>query len=172
MPTEFITNKKYVEVTYQITDDMGEIVERIDIPVKYIHGHNSGLFPKVEHALEGCIVGNEIEVKLSSFEAFGPSDPNLQFTDDLANVPEDFRRIGAEVEMQNDRGEVKKFLVSKIEGGKLTVDGNHPLAGKDITFSLTVIEVRDASADELKNGVTQSFSTGGDVPPIPSNQIH
>ncbi|MFK5986795.1 MAG: peptidylprolyl isomerase [Pseudomonadota bacterium] len=170
MSTESIANKKYVEVTYQITDDAGEIVERIDIPVKYIHGHNSGLFPKIEQALEGCIAGNEIEVNLSANEAFGPADPNLQFTDDLNNVPEQFRHIGAEVEMQNDRGEMKKFLVSKIENGKLTVDGNHPLAGKKITFNLAVIVVRDATEDELKFGVTQNFNTSGDMPQ--SNQIH
>ncbi|MFK5894205.1 MAG: peptidylprolyl isomerase [Pseudomonadota bacterium] len=170
MSTESIANKKHVEVTYQITDDTGEIVERIDIPVKYIHGHNSDLFPKVEQALEGCIVGNAVDVKLVANDAFGPADPKLQFTDDLNNVPEQFRQIGAEVEMQNDRGEMKKFVVSKIENGKLTVDGNHPLAGKDITFSLKVVSVREATADELKFGVTQNFNVDGEIPQ--SNQIH
>jgi|SaaInl4_200m_RNA_FD_contig_81_3317_length_2711_multi_5_in_0_out_0_3 FKBP-type peptidyl-prolyl cis-trans isomerase SlyD len=170
MAAEAIGFKKHVEVTYQITDDTGEIVERIDIPVKYVHGNNSGLFPKVEMALEGCVAGDEIEVVLSQFEGFGPIDPNLSFTDDLNNVPEEFRAIGAEVEMQNDNGEAKKFIVSKIENGQLTVDGNHPLAGKSITFNLTVASVRDATDGELKHGVTQSFSAESGIPT--SGQIH
>ena len=170
MPSESITLKKQVEVTYQITDDKGEIVERVDIPVKYIQGNNSGLFPKVEQALESCFIGDEIEVTLTENEAFGPADLNLQFTDDLNNVPEQFRQLGAEVEMQNDRGEMKKFVVSKIENGKLTVDGNHPLAGKSITFKLNVVSIRDATEDELKHGVTQNINTGGVVPE--SSQLH
>ncbi len=170
MSPESITLKKHVEVTYQITDDKGEIVERVDIPIKYIHGNNSSLFPKIEMALDGCFIGDEIEVKLTANEAFGYADPNMRFTDDLNNVPEQFRRLGAEVEMQNDHGEIKKFVVSKIENGKLTVDGNHPLAGKNITFKLKVISIRDASEDELKNGVTQSFNMAGGT--SESSQFH
>ncbi len=170
MSSELISKKKHVEVTYQITDDKGEIVERVDIPVKYVHGNDSGLFPKVELALEGCVVGDEVEVTLTENEAFGPSDPKLSFTDNLNNVPEEFRHLGAEVEMQNDQGEAKKFIVSKIENGKLTVDGNHPLAGKSITFSLTVVSVREATQDELKFGVTQNFSAESGIPI--DGQIH
>jgi len=162
MSAEQIKKDKYVELTYAILDAQGEIKERVDIPVKYIHGGNSGLFPKIEQALEGQEKGARVEVFLTQYEGFGPSDPNLIFTDDLANVPPQFHQVGAEVEMQNDRGEAKKFTVSKIENGKLTVDGNHPLAGQTIQFVVTVGEVRDATDDELKFGVTQNFSTGSD----------
>ena len=61
--------------------------------------------------------------------------------------------FGAEVEFQNDHGEVKVFRVTKIDNGKLTVDGNHPFAGKRITYNITVQTVRDATPDELSNGV-------------------
>lgn len=159
MSAEKIKNNSYVELTYAILDEQGEIKERVDIPVKYIHGKNSGLFPKVEAALEGHTSGENIEVVLSEHEGFGPSDPNLMFTDDVDNVPPQFRQIGAEVEMQNSSGEMKQFVVSKIENGKLTVDGNHPLAGKTIKFVITIGLVRDASREELQQGVTQNFST-------------
>jgi FKBP-type peptidyl-prolyl cis-trans isomerase SlyD len=53
----------------------------------------------------------------------------------------------------NDAGESRKFTVSRIENGRLTVDGNHPLAGKTITFNITVTRIRDASAEEAANGV-------------------
>jgi FKBP-type peptidyl-prolyl cis-trans isomerase SlyD len=84
---------------------------------------------------------------------FGPYQPELTFTDDINNVPPEFHSIGAEVEFKNDHGESKIFRVSEIKDGKLTVDGNHPFAGKSITYNITVKEVRDATASELANGV-------------------
>lgn len=160
MSAEQIKKDKYVELTYAILNAKGEIKERVDIPVKYIHGHDSGLFPKIEKALEGHSTGDRVEVSLTQLEGFGPSDPNLIFTDVLANVPPQFHQIGAEVEMQNDRGEAKQFTVTKIENGKLTVDGNHPLAGQTIQFVVTIGVVRDATKDELQSGVTQNFTAG------------
>jgi FKBP-type peptidyl-prolyl cis-trans isomerase SlyD len=159
MSAENIKIKSYVELTYAILDEQGEIRERVDIPIKYIHGTNSGLFPKIEAALGGHTSGETIEVVLTQEEGFGPSDPNLMFIDDINNVPPQFRKIGAEVEMQNSSGEMKQFVVSKIENGKLTVDGNHPLAGKTIKFIVTIGLVRDATQEELQHGVTQNFST-------------
>ena len=160
MSAEQIKKDKYVELTYAILDAQGEIKERVDIPVKYIHGRNSGLFPKIETALEGQSKGSDIEVTLSQYEGFGPSVPSLLVTDELANVPPQFHKIGAEVEMQNESGATKKFTVTKIENGQLTIDGNHPLAGQTIKFMVTIGEVRDATKEELTNGVTQNFSVG------------
>jgi FKBP-type peptidyl-prolyl cis-trans isomerase SlyD len=94
-----------------------------------------------------------VNVSLSPEEGFGPHLPELTFTDDISNVPSQFQNIGAEVEFQNDRGESKIFRVTEITDGKLTVDGNHPFAGKTITYNITVRDVRDATADELKHGV-------------------
>ena len=163
MSAEEIKKDMYVELTYAILDAQGEIKERVDIPVKYIHGRDSGLFPQIENALEGRTKGDRVEVFLTEHEGFGPSDPNLIFTDDINNVPPQFHQVGAEVEMKNDRGEAKKFTVIKIENGKLTVDGNHPLAGQTVQFVVTVAEVRLAIEEELKSGVTQDFSVNGNA---------
>ncbi|WP_198264377.1 FKBP-type peptidyl-prolyl cis-trans isomerase [sulfur-oxidizing endosymbiont of Gigantopelta aegis] len=163
MSAEQIKKDKYVELTYAILDAKGEIKERVDIPVKYIHGRDSGLFPKIEKALEGASNGARVEVSLSQLEGFGPSDPNLIFTDDLANVPPENRpsiQVGAEIELQNERGEAKKFTVTNIEKGKFTLDANHPLSGQTIKYVVTVGVVRDATDEELKNGVTQNFTAG------------
>lgn len=62
------------------------------------------MFPKIEQALEGQEKGARVEVFLTQYEGFGPSDPNHIFTDELTNVPPQFHQVGAEVEMQNDRG--------------------------------------------------------------------
>jgi len=88
-------------------------------------------------------------------KALGYHDTAMTFTDDIANVPPEFRRVGAEVEMQNDRGETRSFFVSKIEADKLTVDGNHPFAGKTLTYAVTVADIRDASEEEKQKGISK-----------------
>src|ERR1051326_9083373 len=90
-----------VVFTYQITDPHGEVLERIGMPVSYVHGFGQGLLDKVERSLEGHTAGDVVQVELTPDEGFGPHDPALTFTDDIANVPEQFHHVGAEVEMQN-----------------------------------------------------------------------
>jgi FKBP-type peptidyl-prolyl cis-trans isomerase SlyD len=153
MSDQFVSRDKVVSFTYSIQDESGDTVEQSDMPISYVHGGKHDLFEKVVDEMDGCVVGDTVTVELAPEEAFGPHDPALTFTDDIGNVPPEFHRVGAEVEMMNDAGESRKFIVSRIENGKLTVDGNHPLAGKTITFSITVTAIRDASPDEMANGV-------------------
>ena len=154
MSEQFAGKDKVVTFTYSILDESGEILEQSDIPINYVHGGKHDLFEKVEQALEGSVVGDTVEATLTPEEGFGSHDPQLTYTDEMENVPPEFQHIGAEVEMLNDQGETMKFTVTHIESGKLTVDGNHPMAGKVITFHISVIGIRDADAEELANGVT------------------
>jgi FKBP-type peptidyl-prolyl cis-trans isomerase SlyD len=153
-----IQQDKFVALTYTITDENNEILERIEMPIDYIHGRDSQVIDKIENALEGCHAGDEISVEISPEEGFGEHQQELTFTDDIDNVPPEFRQIGAEVEFQNDKGETKIFRVTSIEDGKLTVDGNHPFAGKTITYNITIATVRDATAEELADGAGRSPS--------------
>lgn len=148
-----ISNNKFVSLTYTITDENDNLLERIDMPIQYIQGLKSQVIEKIENALQGHGVGDLVQVTLEPEEGFGPHQAELTFSDDINNVPPQFHSIGAEVEFQNDRGESKIFRVSQIEDDKLTVDGNHPFAGKTITYNITIKEVRDATANELKHGV-------------------
>jgi len=148
-----ISQNKLVSLVYTITDDSDSVLERNDIPIQYIQGVSSQVIEKVERALEGCQTGDMVHVTITPEEGFGPYRPELTFTDDINNVPPEFHSIGAEVEFKNDHGESKIFRVSEIKDGKLTVDGNHPFAGKSITYNITVKDVRDATAGELANGV-------------------
>lgn len=151
-----ISKNKYVEITYQVNNTLGEVIERIDLPIAYIrvHGTDNQVIPLIETALEGASSGDTVALTLSPKEAFGESHPELLFVDDLVNVPEEFRYIGAEAEFQNDKGEVKKFKVTKITEDKLTLDGNHPLAGQTISYTITVKQVRGASPEELVGSVS------------------
>ncbi len=153
MSDQRVSNKKHVMFSYTIVDaDAGDVLEQVEIPMGYIHGGEQRMFDKVEKAMEGCVTGDEIEVTLTAAEAFGEADPELVFTDSIENVPPQFHQVGAEVEFKNDQGEVKSFTVTKIEDGLLTIDGNNPLIGKNITFKVTIHDIRDATEKEIKAG--------------------
>ncbi len=146
---------KFVSMTYVIADSDGQILEQNDIPVSYIFGGEMELLGGVDRALRGKKQGDRVEIDISAAEAgFGEHDPDLTFTDDIENVPPEFRQLGAEVQMQNDQGDVKSFFVTHMGNGKLTVDGNHPLAGKDLKLTVDIKEVRDATPED-------SMSAGG-----------
>jgi len=154
MSDQRIRRNKVVQFTYSISDDQGNVIEQVDLPVNYVHGaSNMGLIERVERAMEGARAGDTIEVEVPPDEGFGEHDPELTFTDSLDNVPPQFHQVGMQVEMMNDSGETKTFVVTKIENGQLTVDGNHPLAGKTARFRVSVLSIRDATADEIRNGV-------------------
>ena len=150
MSEQRISKHKLVTLTYSILDDAGAVLEQNDMPVSYLHGGFSDLFEKVERALEGKVAGDTVEVTLAPDEGFGPHDPDLTFTDDIDNVPPQFRRVGAEVEMQNEAGESRVFVVTQVDNGQVTVDCNHPFAGKTVHFKVEVVSVRDATGDELR----------------------
>jgi len=152
MTEQAIENFKYVQFTYTIQDDSGMLLEQMDVPISYVHGAESGLIEKLERELEGHKVGDRVSITLTPEEGFGPHRPELTYTDAIDNVPEQFRWVGAEVEMKNDRGEVKTFRVSEIKSGKLTVDGNHPLAGRNLIFTVEVRSIRGATLEEIQHG--------------------
>ena len=154
---ETITKDKVVSLTYSIHDQQGETFEYTDVPVSYIHGGKSDLFEKIKHALDGKTIGDKIEVTLSPDEAFGHPDPGLSFSDDIDNIPLELRKVGAQLEAQNAKGDILQFVVTRIEDDKLTFDGNHPLAGQRVKFLVEVKGVRDATEQEASTGVVEKF---------------
>lgn len=135
---QIITSGKEVTLSYLIRGADGDILEYSDMPVSYRHGENSDLFPEIERALEGKRAGDEVTVEIPWARAFGPHDPGLTFTDEIDNSPPDLRYVGAELAAENAAGEVLEFRVTRIADGKITIDANHPLAGKDLVFAVTV----------------------------------
>lgn len=141
---------KYVALTYRIFDDCGKVVEQHDIPLGFVFGSDTELIGGMDRAVAGKRAGDEVEVKVSPEDGFGSHDPSLTFVDSIDNVPLQFRQIGAEVQMQNENGETRAFYVTRIENGKVTADGNHPLAGKELTVRVAITEVRDARPGEAQ----------------------
>lgn len=157
MSKPVVTDGKFVSLTYSILDDRGKVLEQTDLPVGYIHGGRTELLGGLDRKIAGKHAGETVELELAAGEAYGPHDPDLTFTDDLDNVPPEFRYLGAEVPMQSDRGEVRTFYVTRIENGRLTVDGNHPFAGRALKVQVRIQEVREPSQEELlQDGLAQT----------------
>ena len=149
MSAHVIKPGKFVSLTYSIADTDGNLLEQNDIPVNYVHGGDTELIGGMDRAVAGKAAGDKIEMTVPPEDGFGPHDPSLTFTDDVENVPPQFRRVGAEVQMQNEAGEAKAFQVTRIEEGKLTIDGNHPLAGQNLVVRVKILEVRDATMEDM-----------------------
>jgi FKBP-type peptidyl-prolyl cis-trans isomerase SlyD len=151
MSDDVVAQNKVVYITYTVLDDAGLVRGQQDMPIGYVHGAKSGLFEEIEQGLDGHKVGDRIEAYLSP-DAFGERNPDLVIEEDIDNVPPQIRYIGAEAELQNDSGEVLTFRVTSIMDGKITLDGNHVLAGRSAKCVAEVLSVRDATPAEVKSG--------------------
>jgi FKBP-type peptidyl-prolyl cis-trans isomerase SlyD len=151
--SETIQDGKLVELTYKVIDrSSGHVLTCVEFPLGYVHGHNEILAPSVHKELEGRCAGDIIEVPIDGNRIFGPRDESLVFTDRLENVPKEYRSIGTSILMENDKGQTRSFLVTRIDDETLTVDGNNPLCGRAVVFRLEILAVRDAADEEMKIG--------------------
>jgi FKBP-type peptidyl-prolyl cis-trans isomerase SlyD len=150
---ETIHDGTFVELTYRVTDrKSGHVLSCVEFPLGYVHGHNEILAPSVHKELEGKSAGDVIEVPIDGNRIFGPRDESLVFTDRIENVPEEYRRIGTAILMENDKGETRSFIVTRMDDETLTVDGNNPLCGREVVFRLEILTVRAATDEEMKAG--------------------
>ncbi len=151
--SELIEDDKLVELSYRITDaKSGQVLSAVEFPIAYVHGHNDILAPQVLEELEGKKAGDIIDVPIDCNSIFGPRDESLVFTDLIKNVPEEFREVGTAITMENDKGEAKNFIVTRMDDKTLTVDGNNPMCGREVIFTLEILTVRDASDEEIESG--------------------
>ncbi|MBC6958671.1 MAG: peptidylprolyl isomerase [Lautropia sp.] len=155
---------KFVELSYKVTDrKSGHVLTRVEFPLGYVHGHTEILAPSVHEQLEGRSAGDTIEVTIDGNQIFGPRDESLVFTDQIENVPEEYRQVGASILMENDAGQTRSFLVTHMDDETLTVDGNNPLCGREVVFTLDILTVRDATSDEIRAG--GAIGAGPDIDP-------
>jgi len=153
--SEVIRDGKFVELTYKVTDrKTGHVITRVEFPLGYVHGHNEILAPSVHMELQGKAAGDTIEVAIDGNQIFGPRDESLVFSDQIENVPEEYRQVGTSILMESDNGQTRSFLVTHMDDETLTVDGNNPLCGREVVFTLEILTVRDATDEETKVGGT------------------
>lgn len=146
-----IERDRVVSFHFLLTDDSGAEIDTSTgrEPLVYLHGHEN-LFPAVEKALEGKTAGEVVKVRLTPEDAFGAHDPEY-----LVEVPRDrfdFEiSVGDLVQGQDQDGLTQPFKVTKIGDNEVTLDGNHPLAGKSLNFTISIEEVREPTPEDLEN---------------------
>lgn len=151
--TDTITDGKYVELTYLVRDSKtGDVLTEISRPLNYVHGVNEILAPTITRELEGKTQGERVDLLVDCNELYGPRDDTLVVTEKAAVVPREYRQVGTRILMENNLGQMKSFLVTKIEGDKITFDGNNPLCGREVIYQVKILLVRDATAAEKEYG--------------------
>ena len=151
--SETIHDGKYVELTYKVTDKKSRhVLTMVEFPLGYIHGHNEILAPFVHAELEGRSVGEVIEVPIDGNRIFGARDESLVITDHIENVPEEYRKLGTSILMENNNGQTRSFLVTRVDDKTLTIDGNNPLSGREVVFTLEIVTVREPTDEEARSG--------------------
>lgn len=147
-----IAKNTVVSLTYELAEAGGELIEKTESPITYLHGGHHGIFPMVEAALEGKQAGDQCSVTLQPDDAFGEFDEELIRQEPRGSFPADVK-VGMRFEGHNENtGDSAVYTVTDINEAHVSVDGNHPLAGKTVVFSCKVTEVRKASKEELQHG--------------------
>ena len=137
-----------ITLRYKVADANGKLIEEAPEPMTYLHGGYDNTLPKIEEALEGKEVGYGVTLQLKPEDAFGERDAALERTIPKSEFPPGVK-VGGQLEGRDEEGRPQVFTVKKIKGDKVLLDGNHPLAGMELRFTLKVIEVRAASAEEI-----------------------
>lgn len=148
-----ITADTVVSFHYTLTDAAGEVLDtsRGREPVAYLHGHGQ-LFPALERQLTGLAVGARAALVVPAAEGHGERRPELTVSVRRDQFPaEADLTVGSQV-MSEGTKEAMVFTIAGVEGDTVLLDGNHPLAGKDLHFDVEVIHVRAATPEELAHG--------------------
>lgn len=159
-----VAKDKVVSLDFTLWDDAGEVIDSSEgsEPLEYLHGHLN-LVPGLEKALDGKVVGDGFKITVPAAEAFGDRDeslvevlPRSDFPDDLELVP------GMQFEAEGDDGSTIVTITS-VEGDSITVDGNPEFAGMDLTYEVKVIDIRDATEEEIEHGHVHGDGCGHDL---------
>ena len=149
-----VSEQKVVTMNYEVADDQGQLIDRSEEggPLAYIHG-NGQLIPGLETALEGRGKGDKVAVDVPPEQGYGERDEEgvqivarNQF-DDSVEI-----EVGMQFEAQDDDEGHQIVTVAAVDGENITLDTNHPLAGKNLRFKVEILDVRDASTEELSHG--------------------
>jgi FKBP-type peptidyl-prolyl cis-trans isomerase SlyD len=149
-----VSEQKVVTMNYEVADDQGQLIDRSEEggPLAYIHG-NGQLIPGLESALEGRGKGDKVAVDVPPEQGYGERDEEGVQTvarnqfDDSVEI-----EVGMQFEAQDDDEGHQIVTVVAVDGENITLDTNHPLAGKSLRFEVEILDVRDASAEELSHG--------------------
>jgi FKBP-type peptidyl-prolyl cis-trans isomerase SlyD len=140
-------------INYTLTNSKNQILDSTgDDPFLYLHGHQN-IIPGLEKALAGKAPGDNFKIRIPAAEAYGERNEKLITTVplDRFNGSESVS-AGMQFQAETPDGELQMVTVTQVEGNTVTIDANHPMAGQDLNFDISVTDVREASEEELEHG--------------------
>ena len=151
---------KVVTLHYTLKDSSGKTLESSfgDEPMSYLEGVGQ-IIPGLENALRGVKKGDKKNVTVTARDAYGEHEKELIVQVPRAHMPKKEIEIGEQFHAQGPDGAPAMVTVTAVDADHVTVDGNHPLAGQALTFDVEVIDVRDATKEEITHG--HSHGPGG-----------
>ena len=169
-----ITPSCVVALTWKLTDTLGELLDELESPVEFLVGGDD-LLQKIEQALQGHGVGDELDLHLEPEDAFGDYDEQRVFLEDRRRFPAELEEghaieghalpPGCNPEAPHDL----LYTVTEIYPEHVVLDGNHPLAGIALRIHLRIADVREATEEELRRGSSGTGFFRLDVPPEDSD---
>ena len=149
-----IAAHKVVTIDYTLTDDAGQVIDSSEggEPLAYIQGIGN-IIPGLEAALEGKKAGDSLKVSIAPAEGYGERDDSLKqaVPRQMFETPEEIQ-VGMQFHTMTEDGNVMVVTVVETSAETVTVDANHPLAGQNLNFDVTVKDVREATSEELEHG--------------------
>jgi len=150
-----IAINKAVTLNYTLKDDQGEMLDQSnDASFIYLHGANN-IIPGLEDALTGRVKDDKFDLVIKPEDAYGEHNPEFtQVVDrsmfDQAQAGD--LEAGMQFQSQAEDGAMMIITISEVNGDKITIDGNHPLAGITLHYDVHVVDVRDATEEEITHG--------------------
>ena len=149
-----VEDNKVVVIEYTLTNDTGETIDSSvgGDPLAFIYGVGH-IIPGLEKALAGKTTGDKINTRVTPEEGYGTRMEELTqiVPREMFEGVEEIE-VGMQFHAQNDAGDMHVITVTHIDGDQLTVDGNHALADQHLNFDVEILEVRDATQEELDHG--------------------
>ena len=146
-----IAKNKLVYLEYTLHDADGLHLNPNEGELIYLHGGYRHIFFKLENAIEGKVIDDTFKVTLCPEEAFGEYDEELLVKEQLSELPKDIY-VGMELDANIDESSEKTmiFIVMDINNDYATLNGNHPLAGKTLTFQGVVTKIQELEEDAIR----------------------
>jgi FKBP-type peptidyl-prolyl cis-trans isomerase SlyD len=153
IPSLVVADDLVVSLAYKLTVD-NEVVDASEEgePLEFLQGHGE-IIPGLEKQVYGLAVGDAKQINVDAADAYGPIDPDALMDVPREQFPTEIPlQIGTVLQVKDSDNEVHNARISKVDARSIQLDFNHPLAGKDLSFAVTVVDLREATAEELEHG--------------------
>ena len=154
---ETIQNDTVVQIAYNLTVEGEEVESNL---LEYLQGHGN-IIPGLEKGLAGMQEGERKAIHVAAADAYGELDPTMVIEVNRESFPEDFEiRLGEPMNLRDASGNVFQAVATALSENSVELDMNHPMAGKDLDFQVTVLSIRPATEEEIDHGHIHYANSG------------